>query len=141
MEQINNRLCLLSERLIVRQGYLHDYRAGLFIMVFMYKLENLADSVRMLCDILLRNSPLLASKLVRQSYGQVRDLYETLVEFVHDGNRAKLDLMQDARLGFAPKLLTDTGSGSVAQARVLAAMHRIVLEIYDLAGIRLATTI
>jgi len=79
-EQINNRLCLLMERHTARNAYV-ELPSASFKLVFAYKLENLADSLRLLCQCLLRSPNSLESLAVKNTYGTVSAAYASLISF------------------------------------------------------------
>lgn len=129
-EQINNSMCLVTERILAKQGYVENYRMTPFLMVFMYRLEVLADELRLLAEIIDESPALLKGERTKAGVAHLLKVHNVFMSFFRTGDAKLLDGLQQHK------------DEALAQLRGSPQLSGIMLQIctslYDLGGIMLA---
>lgn len=135
-EVINNRLCLLAERMLIKNGYREDYQSTPFVFVFFYKLENIADHYKLVCSLMKKNKDLLGDE---DLIGVTKKIIELQKEFSSIYAQKELPQLVELKKSKLKKDLQNLSEKTDSiKSIVITHFIHIVEGLYDLCNLQIA---
>ena len=136
-EHINNRLCLLSERILIKNGYLDNYSSTPFAMVFFYKMENVADNFKLIASYLKDHNTCISEFELLNICREISEYKNLFIDVFLQKKDIKWELIESNRKELINKINTiSTKKANISI--VLTHLSHVVNDLYDLCGISIA---
>lgn len=135
-EAINNRLCLLAERMLIKDGYREDYESTPFVFVFFYKLENIADNYKCVCSFIKKHKKLLGNENLISMLKKIIELKEEFFKLYFE--KKSLGLIGSQKKEIKKSIQNMSEKTENLESIVLTHFIHIIDDLYDLSNIQMA---
>ncbi len=127
LEQSNNQLTNICERILNKKGFSDDKKTA-FVYVICWNLEKVADHFKELC-LYLQDKKVSSStlSLLHDAVAYLRSFYEAYYQFSLD----KMSKLHEERAAFLRKYELQLGKGSKADEFVRSSLKEFVIKVSD----------